>query len=464
MFEAVRREIAEIYTTRAHKAYGLEGISQLAHALQSAHAAERAGAPPGFILAALLHDIGQMTNGLGENPAADGIDNRHEHVGADWLAARLPAAVSEPVRLHVEAKRYLCATDRSYAGKLAGDSVLSLKLQGGPMSEAECGAFLRRPFAHDALALRRLDDEAKLSDCATPPLEHFLGYLDRLTSDPIGADARAAFAAQGFLVLRDFFSRDEQQMLEETSSAFGDAAHAVMRRAIARGITLADYARDRRDELIVVAEAHDPIQVCRFEYLLGANADLADFAAARIAPIIACAAGERYIPFKDKENEKHPGGGAFRPHQDFAAYQAFGPRYNVTAMISVDGQTRANGCLSFATNLDEAARDAGTVAQWVEGRPLLHFYDGGPKNGDVRDDIVARLSWRGVETAPGDLVIFDSFVPHRSEPNMTSASRRAMFLTYAPAREGDWYARYYADKRANYAAARFHVSTPTAAV
>ena len=98
----------------------------------------------------------------------------------------------------------------------------------------------------------------------------------------------------------------------------------------------------------------------------------------------------------------------------------------------------------------------------IDGRPLLAFFNGGPRNGDIADEIVARLKWQAVEVSPCDLVLFDSFVPHRSAPNATSSPRRAMFLTYAPAAEGDWYARYYADKRANYDDPKFHVSTPTA--
>lgn len=457
MLTSVAGEILGLYEVRGLRRYGLEEISQRAHALQCAALAERAGESPAFVLAALLHDVGHLLHELGEEAATHGRDDRHEAIGADWLAERLPPSVSEPVRLHVAAKRYLCATEPGYAEALAPDSALSLRLQGGAMSDAECEAFRSLPFASDAVRLRRLDDLAKEPERATPDLAHFLRALRRLP--PPDAD-RAGFAASGLRILRGYFEAAEWRQLDDWSRRFAARAQALLDESVRSGVSLAALARTRRRELIVVPEAADPRQVCRFEYLLGSDPGFAAFVAARVAPAIDEAAGEACLPFKDKENEKHPGGGAFGPHQDFAAYAAFGPRWNVTAMLVLDPQTRANGCLAFAD--DRAGLTADAVEEWIEGRPLLRFHRGGPRNGDLHDDVAARLRWREVEAEPGDLVLFDSFVPHRSAPNATDRSRRAMFLTFAPARAGDWYERYYADKRANYDHPKFHVSTPTA--
>ena len=167
-------EVRDIYNHLGQRRYGLEEITQLDHALQTAALAERQGESPAFIIAALLHDIGQMISGLGENPAGHGIDNRHDIVGANWLNVRFGPEISEPVRLHVAAKRYLCAKDSSYAASLAPDSILSLSLQGGPMPNEEIPIFLASPYAHDAIRLRRFDDQAKSASAQTPPLEHFL--------------------------------------------------------------------------------------------------------------------------------------------------------------------------------------------------------------------------------------------------------------------------------------------------
>lgn len=159
--------------------YGLHEVSQLQHALQAALLAEQQGCAPALIVAALLHDIGHMVHGLGDNPAAEGVDDRHEAVGHAYLATCFGSEVTEPVRLHVAAKRYLCAAEADYFGKLSPDSVLSLSLQGGPMSDAEAACFRALPQADAAVQLRRFDEAAKVKDLPTPPLAHFRGYVER---------------------------------------------------------------------------------------------------------------------------------------------------------------------------------------------------------------------------------------------------------------------------------------------
>ena len=168
------QEIADIIAGKGSRPYGLHDINQLQHALQAAWFAERDGYAETLITAALLHDIGHMVHDLGENPAEHGIDDKHEALGEAWLKPRFGPEVTEPVRLHVAAKRFLCATEPDYFGKLSPDSVLSLSLQGGPMSADEVAAFRALPQHADAVRLRRYDEAAKVKDLETPPLEHFL--------------------------------------------------------------------------------------------------------------------------------------------------------------------------------------------------------------------------------------------------------------------------------------------------
>jgi phosphonate degradation associated HDIG domain protein len=175
---SLREELRRIYAGRATRRYGLSLVSQLQHALQSAARAERAGDPAALIVASLLHDIGHMIHDLGDDPAARGIDDVHEELGARWLAARFDAAVAEPVRLHVAAKRYLCAAEPDYFGRLSADSVRSLALQGGPMAPQEMAAFDWGPHAEAARRLRRYDEAAKDPKADTPGFEHFLRYVD----------------------------------------------------------------------------------------------------------------------------------------------------------------------------------------------------------------------------------------------------------------------------------------------
>src|SRR3954468_10241396 len=128
MTDPLRQQLLTVFTGRATRRYGLSAVNQLQHALQAAQQAESDGCTPATVLASLLHDVGHMIHQLGEDPAARGVDDVHEELGARWLAERFGPAVREPVRLHVTAKRYLCTVESDYFGKLSPDSVRSLKL------------------------------------------------------------------------------------------------------------------------------------------------------------------------------------------------------------------------------------------------------------------------------------------------------------------------------------------------
>jgi phosphonate degradation associated HDIG domain protein len=177
MSDPVRQELLDIFASRATKRYGLSAINQLQHALQAAALAEADDAPAATVLASLLHDVGHMIHQLGEDPAGRGIDDVHEELGARWLAERFSPEVSEPVRLHVAAKRYLCAVEPDYFAKLSPDSVRSLGLQGGPMSSGEIEDFRRHPLHAEAVRLRRYDEAAKDPRAKTPDFDHFLRHV-----------------------------------------------------------------------------------------------------------------------------------------------------------------------------------------------------------------------------------------------------------------------------------------------
>jgi phosphonate degradation associated HDIG domain protein len=178
MTDPIRQQLLEVYAGRATKRYGLSDINQLQHALQSAHHAEAQGCSPATVLASLLHDVGHMIHELGEDPASAGVDDVHEQLGADWLARHFTPDVVEPVRLHVAAKRYLCAVEADYFAKLAPDSVRSLALQGGPMSADEVEAFRKLPYAMEAVRLRRFDEAAKDPHARTADFDHFLRHAE----------------------------------------------------------------------------------------------------------------------------------------------------------------------------------------------------------------------------------------------------------------------------------------------
>jgi len=172
---AVERILA-LYRERGARAYLGEPVSLSEHALQTAAIAEQARAPGPLVAAALVHDVGHLLRASPENRA--GVDDRHEELGSAFLARCFPQAVSEPVRLHVAAKRYLCATDPEYFKRLSAASVVSLGLQGGPMSRGEARAFEAEPYAADAVLLRGWDEAAKVPGRRTPDLEHFRAFLE----------------------------------------------------------------------------------------------------------------------------------------------------------------------------------------------------------------------------------------------------------------------------------------------
>lgn len=180
-------QVMEIMQRQGGQRYGGEEVSQLAHALQCANWAQAADASDGLVAAALLHDIGHLIQRPPEEALADSADDLHEARGADYLARWFPEAVTEPIRLHVPAKRYLCATEADYFGRLSEASVQSLALQGGAFDEAEARAFIARPFAEDAVRLRRWDEAAKDPEAPLPELESFRPILSALHGAQLSA-------------------------------------------------------------------------------------------------------------------------------------------------------------------------------------------------------------------------------------------------------------------------------------
>jgi gamma-butyrobetaine dioxygenase len=169
--------IAELFASEGAADYLGEAVTQAAHMLQAAALAERAGAAPPLVAAALLHDVGHFTGTVSGRDLMRGRDNRHSEQGANWLAQWFGPEVTEPVRLHVDAKRYLCAVESGYAQRLSPASVCTLGVQGGPMREHEAAEFAAKPFAGDACRVRRWDDDAKVPDAPTPEFTHFAPLL-----------------------------------------------------------------------------------------------------------------------------------------------------------------------------------------------------------------------------------------------------------------------------------------------
>jgi len=133
-----------------------------------------------MVVAALFHDVGHLVYDQDVHLAEDGIDDKHEESSAKALEPLFGQSVSEPVRLHVASKRYLCTTETDYYSKLAGDSVISLKVQGGLMSEAKLDTFRQNPHHQMGIALRRIDDQAKVPSLEVPNLDSYRAMANAL--------------------------------------------------------------------------------------------------------------------------------------------------------------------------------------------------------------------------------------------------------------------------------------------
>lgn len=172
-------DIEAVFARRGGEQYAGEPVTQLEHALQTAALAEADGGDDALVTACLLHDLGHLLQDLGETPTLRGLDDVHQYAAIPFLRGLFPERVLGGIQLHVDAKRWLCATRPGYHQALSDDSKRSLVLQGGPFDDAQAAAFIARPGAHEAVQLRLYDDRAKTAGQATPPLAHYLARARR---------------------------------------------------------------------------------------------------------------------------------------------------------------------------------------------------------------------------------------------------------------------------------------------
>jgi phosphonate degradation associated HDIG domain protein len=177
MSNAIVQKIITLFNDQGDSEYGGEPVTQGEHALQAAHLALTEGAASSLVAASLLHDIGHLLHALPDDAPEQGIDDLHEELGNRFLIKYFTPAVSEPVHLHVAAKRYLCAVEPAYFALLSEPSVISLHLQGGPMTAEECKTFESNPYYQDAIQLRRYDDMAKIPNLSVQPIEFYAELL-----------------------------------------------------------------------------------------------------------------------------------------------------------------------------------------------------------------------------------------------------------------------------------------------
>ena len=178
MLHPITQEILNLFEVNGGSMYGGEAVTQLEHALQCAELAKKHHATNELITASLLHDIGHLLHDLPDDASDNGIDDMHELLGERYLTKHFKLAAVEPVKLHVQAKRYLCAVEPGYLQTLSTPSKISLEFQGGVMNEEEVALFENNEFYKEAVALRRWDDLAKDPNLASPSINTFTTAIE----------------------------------------------------------------------------------------------------------------------------------------------------------------------------------------------------------------------------------------------------------------------------------------------
>ena len=401
-----------------------EQIDQLHHAAQTADLAAAQGHGVDVICAAFLHDFGHL---CGRNADAERMGEfgvaQHEHIGAAALSAHgFSTTVTRLVAGHVAAKRYLTRRKPEYHAQLSPASRRTLEYQGGPMTEAEAGAFDADPLAPLILTLRRWDEAAKAVSLPAPSLNR---YRDVVRSHLRQQAARrqllspgqlAFWHTHGWLKIDGYLDAVQCALLNAWSED-------LRQRPEIPGSCMKYFERSRVDP--------EQRLLCRIENFIQFHPGLAELIDG--ADMHALVSGLFAAPaalFKEKLNFKLPGSAGFAPHQDAPAFTSFAQTLHITVMVSVDATTPSNGCLEIAPHPGATTR--------LPMAPDL----------TIAAESVAALPWTAIPTAPGDLLIFDSYLPHRSAPNLTDAPRRALYLTYNKLAEGQVRDAYFSAKRA----------------
>lgn len=276
------------------------------------------------------------------------------------------------------------------------------------------------------------------------------------------AKYKETFIENDFVLIKNALTSDEVKVIDEEYNNLILKAKQIIAFAKDNNLTLGEFYKQNHNELIVVPEANNPLEPCRFEYINNYSEIMRNSLISKVNHLIEDFMGKPFVLFKDKCNVKNSGGGAFPPHQDMTAYRYFKPRFHVTAAVILDPSNILNGCVEMANGYKEHITATTQMINSTFGTyPLFNYYEGGKRNGDIEDAISTRFNWVPVEANPGDILLFNSYVPHCSKKNNSQNRRRNFFLTFNAASEGDWYQEYYNKKKQDYDNPIFHVSTPT---
>ena len=406
-------QLENLFRLAAKADYVGEPLSQAQHALQAANLAGRSGDEE-LMIAALLHDIGHLCFPNAPAMGEVGILH-HENLGADYLhSLGFSSRVVQLVGQHVAAKRYLVSTNPDYANKLSPASRATLEYQGGSMSVSETRRFSQLPDANNILRLRAWDEAAKEPNLEVPEFETYLPRLRaHLEQQRLSDREVAEFQRQGYVHLTNIFSDEQIERLRQYATDLADLPETP-------GKWMKYFESSEAAERLL----------CRIENFVQYHDPLGSWISGpRFTGWISQLLAEPACLFKEKINFKLAGAGGFQPHQDAPAFTTYGHDYHITLMLSFDDSTEENGCLEVVPG------------DWPnESLPMKPDLT-------IAEQTVASLDWQSLPTRAGDIVMFGSYLPHRSGKNLSAGSRRALYATYNRLSDGDVRDAYFAEKR-----------------
>ena len=397
--------IINLYKKYGDSEYFGESVSKTTHMIQAAVSAEKNNEPDYLVLACLLHDIGHFLdtdnmNGLGVI--------EHGKVGADYLRnLGMNEKICCLIENHVLAKKYLVSKNQYYYDKLSDASKKTLEYQGGKMSNIEMELFEKDPYFQDSLKVRLYDDIGKEIGMEIPKLDSYYELIEKYLDTSYLKDK---LAKNGYLLIKNYFN------LEDTKKiiSFKDKLEKI---------------DEQKGKWMIYYEKKDNQKLkSRIENFINYNTDILDFLNTKINPFLNKVCGGDMIIFKDKINWKLSGGKGFKAHQDQPAWNDF----NVSRFYSValfgTNSTIENGCL-------QVVKEKNNIGLLNEN------------GGCISSNIENQLKWKYLESTPSDLLIFDSFIPHRSDTNKSQLSRSIFYFTYNKKEEGNFYNQYVSNKR-----------------